>query len=158
MNNPARKGQAFRRGRFKSKSEALHMRVHVWVCSNCGTQHKTTKPERCQTCAHGAFFHFDSITEANRFAQLALLQNHGQILNLRLQVPFPIYHNGKGVLSKEKAGKPLFRYYADFVYDDTQGRRVIEDTKGHEVHGLTDVFKLKKKIIEAVYQIEIKLT
>ena len=145
-----------RHGRFKSKAEALHMRVHVWTCQACGTQHEKKKPMDCRGCGQGAFYHFDSKMESMRFASLAMLLRHKRIDNLRLQVPFAIYNNGNGKLSSEKAGKPLFRYYADFVYTEN-GVQVVEDVKGHEVHGQTDVFKLKKKIIEAVYQVEIKI-
>jgi hypothetical protein len=145
-----------RHGRFKSKAEALHMRVHVWTCQSCGGQHEKDKPMSCMLCGAGGFYHFDSKMEAARYATLAMLLRHERIEQLRLQVPFAIYNNGGGKLSNEKAGKPVFKYIADFVYKQ-DGAFVIEDVKGHDVYGQTDVFKLKKKIIEAAYQVEIKI-
>jgi hypothetical protein len=38
-------------------------------------------------------------------------------------------------------------YKADFRYKNAQGEEVVEDTKGIQ----TDVFKLKKKLVEALY-------
>ena len=46
----------------------------------------------------------------------------------------------------------MFTYYADFRYLDAEtGRTVVEDVKGVA----TPVYKIKKKIIEASYRIEI---
>lgn len=79
---------------------------------------------------------FDSKGEANRWVELQLIQKSGQIRNLERQVRIPCLINGKKV----------FTYVADFMYHDTVTREnVIEDFKGME----TDVFKLKKKILEA---------
>ena len=44
-------------------------------------------------------------------------------------------------------GKKICTYIADFKYKNVKGEEVIEDTKGV----LTDVFKLKKKLVEAIY-------
>jgi len=143
-------------GRFKSKQQALQMAIHCWTCEACGTQHRKQKPQLCQNCGVGAFYHFDSVGEANKFAELAMLQNAGQISGLRLQVPFPVYPGAPGKLSIEKLGKPVFKYIADFVYKDGQGRTVTVDYKGNTKH-VTDLFKLKKRIIETRYQVEIRL-
>lgn len=79
---------------------------------------------------------FDSIGESVRHGELKLMQRAGAIQNLQLQVRIPCIINGKKV----------FTYIADFVYLDTKtGETIIEDFKGME----TDVFKLKKKILEA---------
>jgi len=152
--------------RFTTKLEALQSAVHVWTCSECGMQHRGHKPTECKACSIRsltskfntlpAFFHFDSIGEANRYAELQMLLNHGQITELRLQVPFPVYPGALGTLSISKLGKPVFKYIADFVYRDDMNRKVIEDVKGSTSH-VTDLFKLKKKIIEAMYQVDIRL-
>ena len=132
------------------------MAIHVWTCQHCGVQHRKKKPMVCQECGVGAFFHFDSVGEATKFAELAMLQNHGKISDLRLQVPFPVYPGRPGALSISKLGKPVFKYIADFVYYDEDGSQVVVDYKGSTSH-VTDVFKLKKKIIETMYQVEIRL-
>jgi len=146
------------KGRFNSKQQAMQMAIHCWVCEHCGTQHRAKKPETCQSqsCGRGAFFHFDSVGEANKFAELRMLQDHGQISDLRLQVPFPVYPGSPGALSISKLGKPVFKYIADFVYRDGAGKKVVMDYKGNTGH-VTDLFKLKKRIIEVMYQVEIRL-
>ena len=144
------------KGRFNSKQQAMQMAIHCWTCEHCGMQHKKHKPTTCKNCGIGAFFHFDSVGEANKFAELRMLQDHGQLSDLRLQVPFPVYPGAPGKLSIEKLGKPVFKYIADFVYRDNQGRQMVVDYKGNTGH-VTDLFKLKKKIIEVMYQVEIRL-
>ena len=142
--------------RFKTKQQAMQMAIHCWTCQHCGTQHRKTKPSMCSNCGVGAFFHFDSVGEANKFAELRMLQDHGQISDLRLQVPFPVYPGSPGMLSTSKLGKPVFKYIADFVYRDSSGRQVVMDYKGSTGH-VTDLFTLKKRIIETMYQVEILL-
>jgi len=84
---------------------------------------------------------FASRAEANRYSELLLLFRGGVIRNLELQPEFPVMVNGKKV----------FTYRADFAYFEGQ-QRVIEDVKGFR----TPVYKLKKKIIEAQYNVTIK--
>ncbi len=86
---------------------------------------------------------FASKREAARYGELKLLAQAGHINNLCLQVEFPF------VL----AGKTMFRYYADFTYYE-DGQLVVEDSKGQRL----PIYKLKKKIIEHVYDIKIRET
>lgn len=79
------------------------------------------------------------------------MQKAGNIRELRRQVPFPIYIKGIKICD----------WLADFVYDVRWGppaspdwRREIEDTKGMR----TDVYKIKKKLVEAEYGFRIKET
>lgn len=83
---------------------------------------------------------FDSKAEAKRYSELKLLQTRGFIRGLELQPQFRYAIDGKHV----------FTYHADFAYFEGEGR-VIEDVKGVR----TEVYKLKKKIIEAVYHLRI---
>lgn len=87
---------------------------------------------------------FDSKHEASRYRELRLLEQAGEISNLRLQVPFEL-------IAKSKYGTAI-RYYADFVYNDCKGCLVVEDAKGVK----TPVYRLKKRIMEEKYGIEIK--
>lgn len=86
---------------------------------------------------------FDSKKEAARYAELKLMEKAGVIMSLELQPTFPVYIDGKKV----------FEYRADFKYwiDGKDGRYVIEDVKGVK----TDVYRIKKKCVEAQYGITI---
>ena len=90
---------------------------------------------------------FDSKREAERYCELRLLQRGGMITDLQLQPRFliqPSYKkNGKTVRSIE--------YVADFMYRDKSGNTVVEDAKGMK----TDVYKLKKKLVEYKYDLTI---
>ena len=86
-------------------------------------------------------FVFDSKREAARYSELKMLEQAGEIKNLTLQPKFPCFVNGKLVCT----------YIADFQYQDIEGRHV-EDAKGFK----TDVYKLKKKLVEALYDIKIE--
>ena len=83
---------------------------------------------------------FASHKEAMRYQELMLLLHSNNIQNLRLQVNYPIVINGVKVCS----------YVADFVYI-SNGKEVVEDTKGVR----TPYYKLKKKLMKAIYGIEI---
>lgn len=85
---------------------------------------------------------FDSKLEANRYAELELLQRTKVISNLKLQVPFVLQEGFK----KNGKSYQAIKYIADFVYEEN-GRTVVEDTKGVE----TDVFKIKHKLFEKKY-------
>lgn len=84
---------------------------------------------------------FQSKKEGKRWGELRLLEKAGEITRLKRQLPFPLNVNG------EKIGK----YMADFVYTDARGKDVVEDVKGV----LTSVYKLKKKLMWAIYRIDI---
>ena len=85
---------------------------------------------------------FDSRKEAMHYVYLRELERKGTIKNLRLQTK----------LDFKIDGKKIFTYKPDFEYDDDFGHHYI-DVKGVK----TTVFKLKKKLIEAQYKIEIEL-
>lgn len=79
---------------------------------------------------------FDSGAEARRYGQLKLLERAGKITDLELQPRFVCFINGKIVCV----------YIADFAYFEGNHRKV-EDVKGMR----TEVYKLKKKLVEAIY-------
>lgn len=88
---------------------------------------------------------FDSKAEYERFCELKLIEAGGQISNLRRQVAYPVEINGIHICV----------WVADYVYtDNTTGQECAEDCKGHA----TDVFKLKRKMIEAYYGFKILVT
>lgn len=88
---------------------------------------------------------FDSIKERNHFIYLKQLEEKGEIWNLRLQVKFPVLIENRKVCS----------YIADFVYEDENGKHVV-DVKS-PITSKNPVFRLKKKLVEALYNFEIEL-
>lgn len=92
---------------------------------------------------------FDSKKEAKKYTELKLLLKAEIIKDLELQKKFelqPKYKiNGKNIRA--------INYIADFVYwDINKNKIIVEDTKGYR----TEVYKIKKKIFEYKYQIEIE--
>ena len=85
---------------------------------------------------------FASQAEARRYQELKLLQAAGEIDRLECQPRFPLVVNGV------KVGE----YRGDFRYTETAtGRVVTEDVKGVR----TQVYTLKKRLVEALYGVKI---
>ena len=84
---------------------------------------------------------FASKAEANRYSQLKLMEMAGEISYLELQPKFPIVVNGVKICT----------YIADFRYLYCGTNQIIEDVKGMK----TPVYKLKKRLVEALYGITI---
>lgn len=92
---------------------------------------------------------FDSKKEAERYSELKLLEKAGRIEDIQLQVKFELQPAFEFLGKKIKA----INYIADFVYFDKRTKqKVVEDVKGMK----TPVYKLKKKMFEYHYKIEIK--
>ena len=88
---------------------------------------------------------FDSRKEANRWAELKLLQRAGQIYELRRQVVFEIIPTQRDEATGELVEK-CARYIADFVYRDARtGRTVVEDVKSKATR--TETYILKRKLM-----------
>lgn len=86
---------------------------------------------------------FDSQREARRHAELMLLERAGKIRALTRQVKFDIFVNGMKVCA----------YKADFTYiDNEKNQHIVEDVKGYA----TTVYRLKKKLMKAVFDITIQ--
>lgn len=129
------------RQQFTSKQQGMNTRKHRWSCHDCENEW-TTKTKKCPHCGGKDFAYFPSALEFKRFVQLRLLWRHGAITNLKLQPAFPVEINGQKICT----------YKADFQYIE-KGVTVIEDCKGLE----TGVFVLKKKLVEAIYDINIRI-
>lgn len=102
---------------------------------------------------------FDSKKEAERYAELKMLERLGVIQHLERQkefvlipaqmLPTPISQPSKGggyMKSVEKAVK----YVADFVYRK-DGHTVVEDTKGIKTEG----YIIKRKLMLYVHGIQV---
>lgn len=96
-------------------------------------------------CGSDAVIKFDSKREAARYDELRIIQSTGKIRDLRLQPKYPLVVNG------HKIGT----YSADFIYshDDNSGRVTVEDVKSSPTK--TTVYRLKKRMVEALYGIQI---
>lgn len=111
----------------------------------CEVTYLYRKYHNTKTVADG--IKFDSKLEAERYAQLKILERAGVIRGLELQPSFEL------IPSFKKNGKTWRRtvYKADFRYilceDDSY---IIEDVKGSTAV-ITDVFRLKQKLFEYKY-------
>lgn len=88
---------------------------------------------------------FASRREAARYEALLTEQKSGAITGLEVQPQYPL-----SVVQPSGVTVVIGRYIADFRYQ-RDGRMVVEDAKGMR----TEVYRLKKKIVEAQYGIEI---
>lgn len=96
-----------------------------------------------RTTVDGMTFH--SQKEARRYVELKLLERAGEIQNLQLQRKFPL----------EVGGVKIGSYIADFAYRDLRPRVtefIVEDVKGFK----TPVYRLKKKLMKALFQIDVQ--
>ena len=102
---------------------------------------------------------FDSRKEFRRYEELQLLQQAGEIANLRRQVKFVLIPTQRepniiGPRGGVKKGKLLERecsYIADFVYGEN-GKMVVEDAKGLR----TKDYIIKRKLMLRVYGIRVR--
>ena len=81
--------------------------------------------------------HFSSKKELKRYLELKNLQSRGDIIFFLRQVPFHIPGNTK--------------YVCDFLIFWSNDNVTIEDVKGFK----TDIYKLKKKLVEHHYPVQI---
>ena len=90
-------------------------------------------------------FVFASRGEGRRYSELKLLEMAGEIRDLELQPRFPCMVNGILVCD----------YIADFRYfDKAKNGIVVEDFKSEATKKIA-VYRLKKKLVEAIYKIKI---
>ena len=101
-------------------------------------------------------YKFDSIRECERYKELCLLQDAGEITCLEVQPKFPL-RCGDAEIKIRSGRYPNGRrvsYYADFAYrDERTGKRIVEDVKGQD----TPVSRLKRAIVEAQYGVPVTI-
>lgn len=89
---------------------------------------------------------FQSKKEANRWAELQLLERGGAIFDLCRQVRFELLPAQKDLKTGKVIERPVY-YIADFMYKQKQSdggiRTVVEDTKGFK----TADYILKRKMM-----------
>jgi hypothetical protein len=87
---------------------------------------------------------FDSRKEAGRYQELLMMQRAGQICHIEIQPRYDLVVNGS----------KLGFYRADFRYEVVAtGVQVTEDVKSKATK--TAVYCLKKKLVKALYGVEI---
>lgn len=93
---------------------------------------------------------FDSTKESVHYGKLKLLKQAGEIKDFFCQVKFSIDVNKKHIAN----------YFLDFEIWHLDGTKEYIDIKGFDTkkkkYITTDVFQLKKKLVEAIYGITIK--
>ena len=94
---------------------------------------------------------YDSKKEAIRKCELALLERTGEISELKEQVPFLLIPTQRTNSPEKKTEYPV-KYVADFVYRDSAGNLVVEDTKGHK----TKEYIIKRKLMLFVHGIIVR--
>ena len=85
---------------------------------------------------------FASTKEAQYYCELKLKIRAGMVVRFDRQVKYPVIANGARICA----------YFADFVVYYPDGKTEIIDVKGMR----TDVYKLKKRLVEAIYCVKIK--
>lgn len=95
---------------------------------------------------------FDSMKEYRRYKELRLLEQAGEIQDLKCQVKFILIPTQRDSQTG-KAIESECSYIADFTYTEN-GKEIVEDVKGFR----TPVYKLKKKMMLYQYGIRIRET
>lgn len=115
-------------------------------------EHKKEQPKEKKKLKYGNEKHevdgilFDSRKEAKRYGELKIMLKAGEIGLLELQNEYALKVEGKRVC----------KYKADFVYlVMSTGETVVEDVKSVATRKLP-VYRLKKKLMKAIFGIEIK--
>jgi hypothetical protein len=142
--------KTLRKKRFgKKRLNALGIKRAV-QCQVCGKVYEA-KPEN----KYGAKamivdgIRFDSKKEARYYGQLKLLQKlttSDRLERFERQVRYPIRLRGEIITT----------YIVDFIEHYADGRTVYTDVKGMKFGAAYQLFTLKKKLMKAVYGIEIK--
>jgi hypothetical protein len=86
---------------------------------------------------------FASKAEARRYQELKLLERAGEIHNLETHPKYTLSVNNQVICT----------YTADFRYEES-GEVIVEDVKSRPT--MTPVYRLKKKLMKAIYDIDIK--
>lgn len=96
---------------------------------------------------------WDSKKELNRWGQLILKEQSGEIIDLQRQVRFELIPSQR---SNGKVVERACRYIADFVYIDAQtGEKIVEDVKGYRKGTAYEVFKIKRKLMLYMHGIKV---
>lgn len=112
------------------------MATYYWVTRNRGNKYGNKKVE-----LDG--LKFDSKKEMRRYAELKLLEEAGEISDLRMQVAYELQ---PGFYDNEGHKQQAIKYVADFVYLNKDCQEIIEDVKSPATRK-NAVYRLKKKMM-----------
>ncbi len=132
-----------------SRNTFYQLAIKSWTCTHCNTKY-SAKLKSCNHCDNTKFYKCDSTIESNRLQELLLLQHGKVIRNLQTQVNFRLEVNNVLICS----------YRADFVYHYVKSNRlVVEDIKPKSKNdiAITREFKIKQKLMGAIYGFEIQI-
>lgn len=105
-----------------------------------------SKYHATRTIVEGLSFH--SKREAARYVELRLLERAGEIRELELQPIFRLFVVSLDGRVEHECG----HYASDFKYlRMDNGEWIVEDVKGM----MTPIYRLKKKMVEGIYGIQI---
>lgn len=151
MSFPAR--SRFGKGRFGSRVAGYQMKRTVYACLQCTWYTEEGKVPACGGCHGEQLEHFDSRAEFLRFRELQLMQQAGVISELKPHPRFAI------CVAHSRTGLPVkgCTYVADFSYVKADGTAVTEDVKPKSELAQSEVFRLKRRLFEAAYDIEITI-
>jgi RecB family endonuclease NucS len=93
---------------------------------------------------------FDSKKEYSYYLKYKLMEQAGEIHDLKIQVPFTLIETFK---LQDKTYRKII-YKADFTYYDKQDKYHVIDVKSKATR--TQVYQLKKKLLAWKYGIEIE--
>lgn len=94
---------------------------------------------------------FDSKREAVRWTELRLMEKAHEISNLERQVEFVLLPPQTDPETGKHAERAV-KYVADFVYNDKDGKMIVEDTKGFK----TKDYIIKRKLMLYHYGVRIR--
>jgi len=113
-------------------------------CKTCGVKvdirEKRNKYGNRKTVVDGITF--DSAKEARRWFELSVARNSGIISYLARQTAFALVVNGVHICD----------YKSDFDYHK-DGKRIVEDVKSKATK--TPAYRLKKKLLKAIFGLEV---
>lgn len=102
-------------------------------------------------CSESEIIYCDSEKEAKRYQVLRRREEQGRLTNLE---PHPTYKFRMLDLNDEE--KTPLKYVADFRYQQ-DGKTIIEDVKPKSPLAWTDSFKIKKRLMLQLFNIEISI-
>jgi len=105
---------------------------------------------------------YDSKHEMLRHNFLKMMEQAGEISNLRYHVKYTLFPKGTVDIRRLPDGREIelkrydkeHWYEADFVYVNKKGEEIVEDFKGYETHE----FKEKRTMFKILYGKDIKIT
>ena len=127
-------------------SPAAQKQIYAKVLAEQGRK----KPKYNNQPTESRGIRFDSKKEARRFEELMLLQQAGEIADLKLQPQFTLQES---YVTAEGERVRAIRYVADFSYWQ-EGDLVVEDVKSRAT--ATAQYKLKKKLMQERLGISVK--